>query len=421
MIPNEQSWEAGLREAYGHGSVGRDVRTLVPLKPDDLLKRDVRSRYVVGEEVARGGMGSVFRTWDKDLQRTVAMKVLSRAHQDTDLLIRFIAEAQIGGQLDHPGIVQVYDLGLDEEMRPYFTMKLIDGETMTAFLARKKESGTDPLRALHLFELVCQTVAFAHARGVVHRDLKPDNVMVGAFGQVHVIDWGFAKIVGADSTVETARAGANSSVSGAAIGTPSYMAPEQALGDIDALDEQTDVFCLGGLLCVILTGDAPYRSGDAENRLMCASRGDLADAHARLDACGADAELVALAHRCLQPHKSERPADAAEVAGEIVAYLASVERRAREAEAAAVEERARAIQARKSKRLALYLAATIVSVVVAGSGIYWRVQADRREAVDRTDRDVAAILSEAPGGWPSPSVSSPITARSIRSPATSIG
>src|SRR6185312_13488459 len=183
--------------------------------------------------------------------RDVAVKVLHPGHAaDPAMIRRFIEEAQIGGQLQHPGILPVYELGLDAGLRPYFTMRLVQGRTLAALLEERPGPADDLGRFLAIFEQVCQTVAYAHARGVVHRDLKPSNIMVGAFGEVQVVDWGLSKVLrqggerepgqgrgaAADeprvTTVRTTGGGLPSQ-SGSIIGTPSYMGPEQARGDVD--------------------------------------------------------------------------------------------------------------------------------------------------------------------------------------------
>src|SRR4051812_9766342 len=208
-------------------------------------------RYHIHGEIARGGMGIVLKGRDPDLGRDIAMKVLHPGHTGSPAMIqRFIEEAQIGGQLQHPGILPVYELGLDAGLRPYFTMRLVKGRTLAALLEERPDPARDLGRFLAVFEQVCQTVAYAHARGVIHRDLKPSNVMVGAFGEVQVVDWGLSKVLqqggerqpgqgqpaGADephvTTVRTTGGGMPSQ-SGSIVGTPSYMSPEQARGEVD--------------------------------------------------------------------------------------------------------------------------------------------------------------------------------------------
>jgi hypothetical protein len=240
-------------------------------------------------------------------------------------------EARYVGQLQHPSIVPVYDLGELPDGRPFFVMKLIHGHTLAELLAARATPAEDLPRWVGVFERVCQAVAFAHARGLIHRDLKPSNVMLGEFGEVLVMDWGIAKAlaVGPDAAgqsppaplwsaaaaTETADSGgAPTTRLGQAKGTPAFMAPEQARGEVGRVGTASDVFGLGGILCVTLTGQPPFtRAGQV-------AAGDLQEAFARLDGCGADAQLIALAKACLAPAQEARPADAAEVAGRVKRY-----------------------------------------------------------------------------------------------------
>ncbi len=240
-------------------------------------------RYQLFGEIARGGMGAVLKGRDPDLGRDLAVKVLLESHEDKpELLRRFVEEAQIGGQLQHPGIVPVYELGTFADRRPYFTMKLVKGRTLSALLAERPSPAHDLPRFLSIFEAICQTVAYAHARGVIHRDLKPSNVMVGSFGEVQVMDWGLAKVLKEggvadespdqpapeESLVATVRSGSNvdDSQAGSVLGTPAYMAPEQAAGEVERVDRRADVFGLGSILCEILTGQPAYTGHGASRR-----------------------------------------------------------------------------------------------------------------------------------------------------------
>src|SRR6185369_4252060 len=218
---------------------------------------------------------------------------------------RFVEEAQIGGQLQHPGIVPVYELGLMADDRPYFTMKLVKGRTLAALLSQRKAPADNRGRLLSIFESVCQTMAYAHSKGVLHRDLKPANVMVGAFGEVQVVDWGLAKVLSRggvadekrakqstmNTVIETVRSGPGSSGSnsmiGSVMGTPAYMAPEQAQGEVDRLDERADVFSLGAILCEILTGRPPYVEIEGETIVAQAANARLDPARERIEACEA--------------------------------------------------------------------------------------------------------------------------------------
>src|SRR5262249_54270082 len=163
--------------------------------PASAASQDQRAgRVQLLGEIARGGMGVVLRGHDPELQRELAVKVILPAHRDNpELLRRFVGEARLAGQLQHPGIMPVYDVGRLADGRPFFAMKLIEGRTLAELLAERGDPGQDLPRFLRYFEAVCQAVGYAHARGVIHRDLKPANVMVGSFGEVQVMDWGLAK------------------------------------------------------------------------------------------------------------------------------------------------------------------------------------------------------------------------------------
>lgn len=232
--------------------------------------------------LARGGFGAVHRVRDRTLRRMVAMKVMDpvKAKKDTAVM-RFIEEAQITGQLDHPNIVPVHELGVDEQGRYFFSMKMVRGDTLTAILKRHGDFPTFHDFLDHVLEIlgrVCDALAFAHNRGVIHRDLKPDNIMVGTFGQVYVMDWGIAMLTaqarpsGAHDSdvIETAKGARDAP--GTVIGTFSYMAPEQAQGRNDQLDARTDVFGLGAMLYQVLTGRPPYEGKTPLEKVMAAQK-----------------------------------------------------------------------------------------------------------------------------------------------------
>ena len=281
--------------------------------------RDRAARLRLFGEIAHGGMGTVLKGRDEDLGRDLAVKVLLEANRDDpELIRRFIEEAQIAGQLQHPGIVPVYELGTLADRRPYFTMKLVNGQTLAQLLAARNDLADGLPRLLGIFEQVCQAVAYAHTRGVIHRDLKPSNIMVGGFGEVQVMDWGLAKVLpqggrragcrrrepGPDDGEYRDRRSASGSDDGPfagrrVMGTPSYMAPEQARGEIDRIDERADVFASGvdPLRDPHRCAGVHWRLGVGDPREGCA--GEMGDALARLGACAADAELVELARDCL--------------------------------------------------------------------------------------------------------------------------
>jgi Flp pilus assembly protein TadD/tRNA A-37 threonylcarbamoyl transferase component Bud32 len=370
-------------------------------------------RYQLLGEIARGGMGAVLKGRDVDLGRDLAIKVLLEKHRDhPEMVRRFVEEAQIGGQLQHPGIVPVHELGRFPDGRLFIAMKLVKGRTLAALLEARKEPAEDRSRFLSVFEQVCQTVAYAHARGVVHRDLKPSNVMVGSFGEVQVMDWGLAKVledggiadegkarraVNDSSAVRTLRTGSNAGESraGSVLGTPGYMSPEQARGIQDTLDERADVFGLGSILCEILTGQPAYAAATSAELYRKAERADLAEALERLDGCGADAELIALARSCLAAAPRDRPRDAGMVAAGLTAYLAGVDHRLRSAGLAQAKAEARAAEERKRRILTVGLAASILTTgLLAVAGWAW-VSRDRAGRVASTILAVKDALDEA--------------------------
>ena len=368
---------------------------------------DAGLRYRIDGEIARGGMGSVLKGHDPDIGRDVALKVLREDfHNDADMVRRFVEEVQIGGQLQHPGIVPIYEMGTFADDRPFFSMKLVKGDTLAQLLGGRKHPGDELPRFLSIFESIAQTVAYAHARGVIHRDLKPSNVMVGSFGEVQVMDWGLAKVLPRGGVVDdqhagklpkgetiiaTARSGsADSDLSraGSVLGTPSFMAPEQARGEIDRVDERADVFALGSILCEILSGQPAFTGRTSGEIQRKAAVGDLADAFARLDASGADAELIALARDCLAREPADRPRTAAIVSDRVTAYLAGVQERLRRSELERVEERAR-------RRLTSVAAAAVILLGLFGGGGYAWNQRQRAERIARTGRAVDEALADA--------------------------
>jgi serine/threonine-protein kinase len=363
-------------------------------------------RYQLFGEIARGGMGAVLLGRDPDLGRDLAVKVLLENHEEKpEMLRRFVEEAQIGGQLQHPGIVPVYELGTFAEGRPYFTMKLVRGRTLSALLEERPSPVHDLPRFLSIFEAICQTVAYSHVRGVIHRDLKPSNIMVGAFGEVQVMDWGLAKVLkeggidersGAqlrpdEGAVATVRSGSDvdESRAGSVLGTPAYMSPEQASGALERVDRRSDVFGLGAILCEILTGRAAYTGRSVQEVVLKAMRGETADALARLEGCGAEAELIALAKDCLAVEPDLRPREARLVAERITAYLAGVQDRLRAAEVARAAETARAEEAivraraeRRARQFQVGLAASLLVLSTAGglTFTYWLQVRQQRAA-----------------------------------------
>ncbi|WP_145069253.1 protein kinase domain-containing protein [Engelhardtia mirabilis] len=273
---------------------------------DRIASRSVPpERYRARREIARGGMGSIQSVWDEDLRRHLVMKVMLQPQDrdpgvvsrppDSRQISRFLEEAQITSQLDHPSIVPVHDIGIDEQSRLYFTMPLVQGEELGKVIAKARagEDGWTRTRLLSVLVKVMEAVAFAHSRGVIHRDLKPENIMVGRFGQTYVMDWGLARVLDETERAEhekgkttldvirdrvkrggkglrrpqvrterhTDDRGDRSSVDtldGDVVGTPGYMAPEQALGQRDKIGPRADIYAIGSILYQLLTGYRPF-------------------------------------------------------------------------------------------------------------------------------------------------------------------
>lgn len=366
-------------------------------------------RYRLRGELGRGGMGRVLLAFDSDLGREVAIKVLrAERRRDPVLLRRFLEEAQIAGQLQHPGVVPVYDLGVGSGGEPFLVMKCVRGRTLAQLLREQAPDGGPCAALLPVFTQVCQTMAYAHARGVIHRDLKPSNVMVGPFGEVQVTDWGLAKVL-TSLLAEPAPGAGNRdgdgtapvaidrdrtrSAAGSTFGTPAYMAPEQARGDHAALDARCDVFALGAMLCEILTGTPPYAATDPAVVRSLAAAGDLGEALRRLDLERREGELAALASRCLQPDPASRPADAAGVADEVLAIQQRAAERARRAELDAAAAAAQVAGARRSRRIAWALVATLLTL---GGVLVLEQQAlAHRRGVTRTEAMAALVDARA--------------------------
>lgn len=312
-------------------------------------------RYRIGKKIGQGGMGIVYAGWDIQLQRRIAIKLI----RDEEMakpkgLLRFFREARIAARMQHPSIVSVHEFDIDSDGRAFIVMGLLDGETLRTVLAnetlRNEQNRISEMPGLlTVFLKICQAIAHAHSRGIIHRDLKPLNVMVGGYGVVTVLDWGIAKLlphsealtslVGTDfeSVSEAQYDSIDEAVDeeslmktrlGEMLGTPSYVAPEQARGEVDRIDKRSDVFSLGAILCEILTGHPPYIALTLKEVYKQASSANLSSALSRLDRSAAPPVLVNLTKQCLSPFAKDRPADASDLVTAITAYLDSGQLRA---------------------------------------------------------------------------------------------
>ncbi len=339
-------------------SEAKTMRVETARDPVSAMRRDaeegllpgtvVAGRYLLKGELGRGGMGIVYKAFDRKLERRVALKVLRKALLlDADHLERFEAEAKVTARLQHPAILPLYEVGLDEG-RMFYTMKIVEGRCLVDLAEqgwREEALGTESPaerwslnRALSVVGQVCRAVAYAHGHGVLHRDLKPGNVMVGRYGEVHVLDWGLAKVIGGPATapievptdgghldapsdetvgpaeVATLRVLTNQ---GEIVGTPAYMAPEQATGQL--LDARADVYALGGLLYTVLCGHLPHEGTTSEVMLRL-SRGVLPPppSHHRKEV---PAALDALVLRAMAPDPAERIPSAEDLADALEGWL----------------------------------------------------------------------------------------------------
>ena len=250
--------------------------------PSDEEPRTGADNYLLGAEIARGGMGSILEARDLKLSRTVAVKVLlPDSDADEAMKLRFIREATVLSRLAHPNIVPIHEVGVDNQKRLFFSMKMVKGRSLAQVLDQLRQQPKtaerilDELREgkaetrheytlarlLMAFRKVCDAMAFAHSMGVLHRDLKPENIMVGEFGEVLVMDWGVAKILASPETdravpgvmPESDARQVAATRHGAVIGTPHFMSPEQARGEVTEHDERSDIFSLGAVLYAMLT------------------------------------------------------------------------------------------------------------------------------------------------------------------------
>jgi len=313
---------------------------------------DELNRYSAEAEVGRGGMGVVTRSWDSRLRRQIAMKVLRNSEGsgsgtsslDPRRIRRFLEEVQITGQLDHPGVVPVHELGVDKDGQLFFTMRLVRGRDLREIfkLARLEADGWNRARALSSLQRVCETMAFAHEHGVIHRDLKPANIMVGSHGETYVMDWGLAKVLdrsklhvsstGSSESLDQSAVPANDAElesdalltnEGTVIGTPSYMPPEQARGELASIGPASDVYAAGAMLYHLLQGHPPYLNSGEQISSSRVLDQLLVGPPAPLDptANAIPLELAAICERAMSRKPIDRYADMGEMATDLRAFL----------------------------------------------------------------------------------------------------
>ena len=290
-------------------------------------------RFVVAEELGRGGMGRVDAAFDPELRRTVAIKrLVDPSKVNPHRLARFLAEAQITAQLDHPNIVPVHELGIAPDGQIFLVMKKVRGRSLRTLVDGLHE-GTEPpemwptFRLLMSFGLVCGAVAYAHDHGVLHRDLKPENIMIGDHGEVMVMDWGVARVMGdvpeelrPDTSEEL---GSSLTMDGTTIGTPGYMSPEQARGELTQMDGRSDQWSLGAILYELLTLRRAYEGRSPLTILYKSVEGPPQDPRERAPGLGIDAEIARICLKALSPKREDRFGHVLEFAFAIAGYLDS--------------------------------------------------------------------------------------------------
>ena len=385
------------------------------------------TRFRRDEVLARGGMGVIHRVRDVELDRTLALKEMALAPADEHELeaARFLEEAQITAQLDHPGIVPVHEVGMDAEGRLFFAMKLVRGRDLRTILelARPGSEGWTQPRMLGVLLKVCEAMAYAHTKGVIHRDLKPGNVMVGHFGEVYVMDWGLARATGRkdvhdirlklgdqSASVRTERRDEREetpdsplvTMDGVVVGTPAYMSPEQARGDIQLLSPRSDVYSIGAMLYHLLTGQTPYVPSGARMSKYTVLARVIEGPPSPMQELVRDvpAELVAICEKAMAREPKDRYADTLELGDDLRAYLEG--RVVRAHETGAVPELRKWIG--RNKGLAIASAAALLALVggfATSSSLYVNA-AERSTEVLRLSalQDLDDLTREADTLWP---------------------
>ncbi len=357
---------------------------------------NARPRFLLDKRIGEGAQGVIFGVIDRDCRRTVALKTLHSSGVDATEVSRFIHEAQITAQLEHPGIVPVHDFGALPDGTVFYTMKRVEGESLAAYMQDRSGEPKHRFDLVQLFVRVCETVGFAHSRGVIHRDLKPRNIMVGAFGEVLVMDWGLAKIMGDDRGRTTARvtslrqdggpsgSDVHRTLEGFAVGTPAYMSPEQARGESDRVDQRSDLYSLGVILYEMLSGQSPYERGDVRKTLEQVAAGRMTRLEELEVGEGIDRSLRAITHKAMAVKREDRYASVAALVKDLRDHLAGL---AVSAHRESLFERAQRLYRRH--RRPLLAALTVAVVAIVGFTAWWASNEYKRAATIGNHRRIA--------------------------------
>ena len=425
-VPGDPSHEAPVSLEPQAGTARPDSKPLSAALERIGANSPKSGRYRLDGEIARGGMGVIQKVWDANLRRAIARKLLGKGPSGSDSrqsdprsVGRFLEEAQVTAQLEHPGIVPVHELGLDAEGKLYFTMRLVRGEDLHKIFEHVKTGahGWNLTRALHVMLRVCEAMSYAHKKGVLHRDLKPANVMVGRFGEVYVMDWGLARVLGEHDTknvriapdpqssdVHTDRGSVDVdtpdspllTMDGDVVGTPAYMSPEQARGEIEALGPASDVYSLGAMLYHLLAGHMPYVEPGTKpsaraiwHRVMVSPPPPLGPP--------LPAELVAIVDKAMTREPRGRYGSVLELADDLRAYLEL--RVVRAHRTGALVELSKWVQ--RNRLAAVSLTGVLLATLTAGILVTEaRERLLSEQSRELRDREATALLEEAEELWP---------------------
>lgn len=346
------------------------------------------SRYQRISKLGQGGVAEVWKAWDDLMQREVAIKTIrAELRSIPSVNKRLEREALITGNIQHPGIPAIHSYGRLADGSVHVVMKQVEGRTLAEILGERPKEDRDLTPLLNIFEQIAQTVAFAHSLRCIHRDLKPQNVMVGRFGEVQVMDWGMAKRLDeeepADEANELQEPAVNSSVSlraeasltraGEVFGTPAYMPPEQARGERELVGTEADVFALGAILFELLTGDRLYEHASEESMLSQAIAGNTASQLKKLDDPSVAPQLRAICSHCLQADASQRPKDAGQVAESITSCIEGTQKSLEQARLKQHAAEVQAAEERKRRKAAWVWSTGIISASLLGIfGVAWQ-------------------------------------------------
>ncbi len=359
--------------------------------------------YNKGDVVAAGGMGAIHEARQSAMGRKVAMKVMLGDAVEDGRLRRFINEARITGMLEHPNIVPVHELGMDADGRAFYTMKFVHGTTLSGVLAGLQTSHPEAVQKYTLsflitvFQKVCDAIAFAHSRGVHHRDLKPENIMIGDFGEVLVMDWGLSKETGFASEADDVLPGSQSSdgsgwrtMEGSLLGTPAYMSPEQARGEISSVDERSDIYALGVILHEILYLRPPVSGSSARELIDKVSQGKIdtlpTSPRPHLPGGRAPLSLEAVRRKAMAFDPEQRYQHVTDLQADITAYQSGF---ATSAESAGLAKHVM-LFVKRNKGVAVAVAAGFVVLLCSSVLFTVNLIRERNNANDARDREVEA-------------------------------